>query len=680
MPHHALAVMTIFFPSSTITLCLCLWLFVCAYHTKANYTIPQHQNPFVWDTIAAFGGNNALVLSSFFANGMPDNSEWRVKSSFSGIQETKPSHSGEKSIRKKLGYPGQDDEAVSCLSRQAAFVLQGAQLLGAGTVDDQGRPWTTIWGGGLGFARPIGGDMLGIKTWVDERHDPVANILCPPTRDANPQKMAGRVMAFVSINMDTRYRVKVSGQMVAGAVAIPENTDDVKPQAEIQLVSQITESIGNCPKYINRKEIKQAHTKSVLVSDSPILCEEAVQLILKADLFFLSSTNDYVDMDTNHRGGPPGFTRVDRDEQGNSIVVWPEYSGNRFVQHLGNLEVTPLAGMAFPDFDTGDVVFLTGKTETLIGKEADAIMPRAKTVVRLTVTGSKFVRQGMPFRGETVENSPYNPRLRPLASEAALQFGQSANDTNTVKLVDRTMLTPTVARLKFSMNNPTPYAAGQWVAFDFSDEFDVGYSHMREDDPTSLNDDFVRTFTVSSPPSKEKGNDGTFEVTMRRVGRVTKHMLRANERSLAEVPIRGFGGEFKIKQQGDAVVPFVAGGVGITPILAFLPTLDMSRFKLFWTLHVEDIDLAMDTIERNPAVKPTLEVFLTGVKDQDKAKKAAAPLVEAGIKVEYRRLTREDLRRPEFADTWHICVGTGLRKTLLEWLNDKEVLYESFNF
>ena len=55
-------------------------------------------------------------------------------------------------------------------------------------------------------------------------------------------------------------------------------------------------------------------------------------------------------MDTNHRGGPPGFVRCLSGEDGYTKFVYPEYSGNRLYQSLGNLMLEPKSGFFFPDF------------------------------------------------------------------------------------------------------------------------------------------------------------------------------------------------------------------------------------------------------------------------------------------------------------------------------------------
>ena len=591
-------------------------------------------------------------------------------------------HDGEVAVHKKLKTDRHANPTTASLTPGIAIRLQQCPLFAIGTMDDQGRPWTTVWGGENGYARPLGGNMVGVKTTVDDKYDPVITNLFK-SGEGDPQAISGKPFAALPINLDTRDRVKMAGNCVAGAVAVPTDDEINQRESQIQLVVQVDQSLGNCPKYLNRKEVKPRVPRPQIVYTGDTLTAEANELVAKADLFFVSSIHPAQGMDTNHRGGHPGFTRTatDPEDESKSMIVWPEYSGNRLYQTLGNLHTVPYAGLVFPDFETGDVLYVTGKTRILYGKDANNMIPRSNLAVALTVTEARLVRDGLPFRGTPVEASPYNPRVRPLASEARLDFDGPDTARNSVKILDQTLLTPTISRFKFSMNNPSAYKAGQWVALDFSDELDMGYQHMSDDDPSSLNDDYVRTFTVSSPPpSQENASNDNFEVTARRVGPVTKFMFRQKANSTSEIAMRGFGGDFQIKQDDRGVTPFIAGGVGITPILAFLPELDMRRFKLFWTLHIDDVNLVVDTVQRHPGVAQALEVYLTGVKDQDAAAKTTKPLKDLKVKFDLRRLSKEDLDRPGLSDRWYICVGTGLRKTLLEWLAGKEVLYEDFNF
>lgn len=286
-------------------------------------------------------------------------------------------------------------------------------------------------------------------------------------------------------------------------------------------------------------------------------------------MFFLSSSNHESNMGTNHRGGSPGFYRVAKNDASGTVLVYPELSDNRLYQTLGNLYTTPRAGLIFPDFDSGDALYLTTTTEVVLGEDAAAVLPWSNLVVKLHVLAARFVKNILSVRGENFQRSPYNPPVRYLPAEKALPDAQTNNSKVVyAKLLARDRLAPTIARFRFSISDSEAsgrWKPGQYVALAFEDELSVGYSHMRDDDPKSLNDDYVRTFTVSSSPGEFPEDE--FEITISNVGTVTNFLFRHNVRAGLEVPLKGFGGSFTIQQDPNDIVPFVAGGMGITPLL-----------------------------------------------------------------------------------------------------------------
>ncbi|TKA79524.1 hypothetical protein B0A49_01090 [Cryomyces minteri] len=591
---------------------------------------------------------------------------------------------------------------------RAAQMLQQAPLLALGTLDSQDRPWTTIWGGESGFSRPLGNSIIGIRTLVDRKYDPVVETLFRGNVDGEVvrEEGKGRMVGGLTIDLESRKRVKLYGRMVAGAVSTvgDEKEGGDRGQGEVQLVVQIEQSLGNCPKYLNKKTIHPAAALPALLSDSPHLPPAALALLAKADLFFISSSNSSHDMDTNHRGGPPGFVRVLSNTAAGAVLIYPEYSGNRLYQTLGNLQITPRAGCVFPDFDTGDVLYVSGRTEILVGTEAAKLLPRSNLAVKITVDAGRYVARGLPLRGTPGDFSPYNPHVRLLAHERHTNVPTSDVASNTATLVAYTPLTPTISRLRFALTDPVTYAAGQWVALDVSAELDTGYSHMRDEDPRAINDDWLRTFSVSSTPAPRADMESAeFEITIRRVGPVTEWLFREGARLEAkgrvggaglEVAVSGIGGDFRVRvpdadggEDGEVAVPFVAGGVGITPLLSQLPSLPLHRLRLFWTLHVSDIAFALDVLSRHSGLAPSTTLFLTGAQAGLDASQEAAleKMCTAGTACHRRRIVRGDLvgegrEGRALANTWYVCAGTRLRRELIEWLEGKEVVYEDFDF
>ncbi|KAH0833525.1 hypothetical protein AYO21_05204 [Fonsecaea monophora] len=613
-------------------------------------------------------------------------------------------HEGEVAIHKRTRISGYDNPTSPFLTPRAASMIQRYPMMAIGTLDDQDRPWCTVWGSDhLPIAQPVAQSVLGVRTTVDASFDPVIQAIYNGKDDGEVIREEGktRLMSGLSIHLEERGRVKMAGQVIAGALTANEpvapisvSDDDalLGKSGEVQLVVKIDQSLGNCPKYLNKKHIVATEPKPRLLSSSPHLTQKAIDLVHKADLFFIASAHKHEDMDCNHRGGPPGFIRVQQPaslDEG-SIIVWPEYSGNNLYQTLGNLESTPHAGLVIPDFESGDVLYVTGDTETLVGDAASKVIAKSNLAVSLKVTGARLVEKGLPFRGKLMEDasqgrSPYNPRVRYLTSEKTDAFGKTAGDAppTTAKLIKKTKITPTITRYRFALADPGafgPWKPGQYVAMDVAAELDMGYSHMRDDDPTSLNDDYIRTFTVSSIPNSLGLHGEEFEVTVRAVGHVTK-WLEWQREGMCEIGIRGFGGEFAFEPSSRNV--FIAAGIGITPLLGQMDSLDLNKLKVIWSVGIRDVALPLDVLSQFPSLKDSLTICLTGDESllDEENKSQLQNLIDAGVKVLRRRLTKEDLVVLESeVDNWYLCTAPAMRKIVQEWMPGTTIIYENFDY
>jgi len=55
-----------------------------------------------------------------------------------------------------LHVPNSDNPTTPGMSPHATLLLHISTSLAIGTLDDDGRPWTTLFGGEPGFARSLG--------------------------------------------------------------------------------------------------------------------------------------------------------------------------------------------------------------------------------------------------------------------------------------------------------------------------------------------------------------------------------------------------------------------------------------------------------------------------------------------------------------------------------------------
>ncbi|KAK5098234.1 hypothetical protein LTS08_006367 [Lithohypha guttulata] len=674
-----------------------------------------------------------------------------------------PWHEGEEKIHKLTRLPSADNPTHPMLPPMLAARISRSPTIALGTINNEGRVWCTVWGGDVPIAQQVArGGVLGIRTQVDASFDPVVQALYGGRTNGevvqNDPK-AGRMVSGLSIHLEERDRVKLFGRMLAGSVSVEgAGNADANASSEgeesqegvngtrgttgnAQLVLHITQSLGNCPKYLNKKHITSyATAKPRLLSDSPILSVEAISHIQSADTIFIASAGPE-DMDCNIRGGPPGFIRIIQQEtQTQSVLIWPEYSGNNLYQTLGNLTLDARAGIVVPNFQTGTILYLSGTTEVLIDESAASVISKTRLAVRFTVTAARFVADGLCFRGtlstsnkdvsssnpaiskNTADGmSPYNPRVRYLISEldeqtqkdnltSSLPPNEYRNNTSknndterTAALVKKTKLTPTITKYRFRLasdsgTSTTPlWQPGQYVILDFSEELYMGYSHMRDDDPTSLNDDFIRTFTVASSYVAGR-NEIEFEIIVRNVGSVTRWLSWQNDRGMLGVGVKGFAGTFRfedLKVRGaDRVNVFVAAGVGITPLLGQVrkdEEEEAGRLIVLWTLHVRDIGLVAEVLKVvSGAVR--MQLFITGTSDIAETStevqllaEIESKLSEGRVTIQRRRMGEGDLIGVEAkfgvkVANWYLCTTPAMRKQVQEWLPGKVVDFENFDY
>ncbi|CAI4219969.1 unnamed protein product [Parascedosporium putredinis] len=522
-----------------------------------------------------------------------------------------PWHAGEAAMHELLKVPRQDNPTHPGLPGPYGRRIAAAHLIALGALDARRRPWATVWGGESGTAGPIAPGVLGIRSEVDGANDPVFQSL-----------WRGNAKGIVGPD-----RVKFAGRMVVGSATEGEGEEEEEEKdqgargkvLDVQIGMEVRESLGNCPKYINRRDLVRNEMRPETTGKGLPLSEAALGVVGKADLFFLATVGGR-SMDVNIRGGC-------------------------------------LVGITIPDFETSDV---TGSADILIGDAASSILGRTNVAVKITVDDARFV----------------NPPVRPLVSEQA-SLGTVANSQGrpelTATFVKREFLSPTVARVAFTLSSDKPlptWKSGQAITFDFRPELSRGWSHMRDDDPQSLNDDFIRSFTVSSVAPRDVG-PGTksveFEITVRKHGPATGLLWRWNPRVSLTIPVIGFSGEegfLMPTETAEEASVFVAAGVGITPLIAQADAVLASgnKLKVLWSAKAEDLPLVDHLAGAAAELKTKIESM--------------------GAKVWQRRITEADVRAAE-ADgkrKFYLCAAPAMTKVLMKWLEGEDVIYENFNY
>lgn len=312
-----------------------------------------------------------------------------VNSGWSGTES--PFHRGELAIQTRL-------EIQERMDKQGRRMIQDylpdqfrqffAQLpyVIVGTVDAGGNPWASILVGEPGFLSAPSDRTLRVAA-KPLFGDPLATTL------AN-----GIDMGLLGIKLHTRRRNRLNGTVTETHV----NGFEVR----------VKQSFGNCPQYIQARRFEldqdgQPLPKSVHQTTALGTVEQAI--ITAADTFFIATA--YQDnaagaakgVDVSHRGGKPGFVRID-DHQ---TLTIPDFSGNGHFNTFGNLELNPRAGLLFVDFVHGNLLYLTGTAE-VIWKGAEIIAYEgAERLFRFRLDQGYRVEGSLPLRGSHPEFSPF---------------------------------------------------------------------------------------------------------------------------------------------------------------------------------------------------------------------------------------------------------------------------------
>ena len=157
-------------------------------------------------------------------------------------------HEGEEKMHSLLHVPNQDNPTAPGLTPYGAHMLQSAPLIAIGTLDREGRPWTTLVGGEPGFARPVGNSLVGVKTLVDRRYDPVIQLLLEGEKESQASEgtSRGRIFSALAIDLASRSRVKIAGRTVACSLGSVDSKFQGHGEGigEAQLIFKVEQSLG----------------------------------------------------------------------------------------------------------------------------------------------------------------------------------------------------------------------------------------------------------------------------------------------------------------------------------------------------------------------------------------------------------------------------------------------------
>ena len=305
-----------------------------------------------------------------------------------------PWHAGELALQRHIGAAEKLD-LVGRIAVRDHLVDQHREFfpelpfIVAGAVDPVGDPWATLIAGLPGFLSATD-ETLRVSA-VRDRSDP-----------ADGGLEDGDAVGLLGIELETRRRNRLNG--------------DVRRSGDDRFEVAVEHSFGNCPKYIRQREAHFDRDPATQGDLPPQWLEtldgHARRIVQIADTFFLATYADLPagrrQVDVSHRGGLPGFVRIGAD----GALTIPDFSGNRFFNSFGNVLTNGRAGLLFIDFESGDLLQITGDAEIILDGPEIADFEGAERLLRVRPRRIVLRREASPLRwtAQPDDVSPSLPR------------------------------------------------------------------------------------------------------------------------------------------------------------------------------------------------------------------------------------------------------------------------------
>jgi len=395
----------------------------------------------------------------------------------------------------------------------------------AASVDVLGRPWATLLEGPEGFVSSPDPRVLTIDTTL------------PADDPATPGLVAGQAVGLLGIELHTRRRNRINGQ--------------IRQAAEGQLQVRVEHSFGNCPQYIQLRDCTRVAEPAQARVDATTLDATSVSMIQAADTFFVASYVEQGDgqraVDVSHRGGRPGFVKV----EGNRLII-PDYAGNLHFNTLGNLLVNPRAGLLFIDFSNGNVLQLCGCAEVLLDSPAIQDFEGAERLWTLEVEQVVWRPAAVSLRWAFKEYAPTSLMTGTWAeADARLQQRQRQRQWQAWRVlrVEQESRDIRSFYLEPPSDSRVVFAPGQHIPV-----------QVQIDGEAAM----IRTYSLSSAPS-----DGYLRISVKAQGPASRH-LHERVKPGDVLDVRSPMGSFTLDEQSTRPLVLIGAGVGITPLLAML--------------------------------------------------------------------------------------------------------------
>lgn len=487
-----------------------------------------------------------------------------------------PFHAGEQWFQERVGVRERMEHFGRRVIRdhfpdQHRAFYQKLPFLLLGYSDEGGRPWVSVVAGEPGFIRSPNDKTLE---------------LAAPLMSGDPLRQVLRKSLPVGgLGMEPQSRRRNRFSM------------DVSDLSESQMSLSVRQSFGNCPQYIQAHQVEYSQPttagKTELLS---WLDEDAVALIRRSDTFFVSSQtleDDSVSCgaDVSHRGGKPGFVKV--EEQGG---VWkltvPDYPGNNHFNTLGNFLVNPRAGLLFWDLESQDVLMLTGDVEILHEHEELAFFEGAERFWQFTLNKAVRLKGQLPLQGRLGEFSPNTLMTGDWESaRLASKAHQLRHAYQPYRVVEKIQESESVTSfyLKPEQGNLPSFKAGQFITIKMP---------LLKD---SSGRDVIRTYTVSNAPSEE-----AYRISVKRLGGtdggddegVVSNYLHDFVGLGDRLEVKAPQGDFHWQEDSERPVVLLAAGIGITPMISMIRHALREQLRVRRFQHITLVVTARHALEQ----------------------------------------------------------------------------------
>lgn len=511
-------------------------------------------------------------------------------------------HAGERRVQARAGVPEHYVEQVAPyvrdrMTEQHVTFFASLPVLFMGVPDSDGWPWAVV-----SFAPP--GQLCAATPGELQVH----------ARPALEELLGleftpGTKIGVLGLDLATRRRNRLNGTLL--------DSDAVAGVASDGLRIGVDQSFGNCPQYIQQREIDWAaeQTKSLVSREVALNDEVSRVLLAQADTFFIATRAGELDdaapngVDVSHRGGRPGFLHMNAD----GSLSFPDFAGNRFFNTLGNIELDSRVSLLIPDFITGEVLLLKGHARVDWNPQRAALVEGAERIVDVVPEQVLHVENALPAQARLIERSPS------LALTGDWPATRDEPSTlRRLRVIDKVRESETITSFYLT---PWPQAgqvreSAEIAAYQAGQFLTLRLASTPQHPLSSGEIAVMRSYSLSQA---WRAGQNAYRISVRRDPKGIASRLLHDEFAVGDVlEATPPAGDFML-QDSPAPIVLLSSGVGITPMIAMLDALvqqaDSGNPPLSEVVFVHAArngrELAfLDTLERWSRVQAWLQVHI----------------------------------------------------------------------